>query len=93
MKDEQLEESEAVLSWLERAKYWQRAINNLANYDKDVQQRLTKVFEEYKVGFILHALDIARFEKSIEHKIYEQGELYIEKVANEIAENMIKRIM
>lgn len=74
MKDEELEESDTVHYYLNRAKYWQRAINNLKKKDMPQEQfeRTTKKFTEYKIYFILMAIDFARLEKKIGFKINEQ---------------------
>ncbi len=82
MLDEGLEESEAVRDYLNRAIYWNNSIKSLKdNYDPDVIERLTKKFTEQKITFILLAIEIARFERDIGVKIFEEGESYIERVA------------
>jgi len=88
MEYEKLEESESVRMSLERAMYWQRAIKSLTSYDEVVRQRLTKEFEEEKIKFILSAIDMARFEKRIGCKCIEEGDKYIEWVAEERIKNM-----
>lgn len=84
MEDEQLEESEAVTYYLERAIYWNKSVKSLIqNYPEEVVNRLKITFEEEKIKFILLALDIARFEKVSGVKIFEAGEEFIESVALE----------
>lgn len=84
MEDEQLVESQAVRNYLERAIYWNSSIKSVTeHYPEDVAIRLKKRFEEEKIKFIFLALDIARFEKDVGVKIFEEGELFIEKVAQD----------
>lgn len=84
MEDERLEESEAVRNYLERAIYWNNSIKSVtANYPEEIAIRLKKRFEEEKIKFIFLALDIARFEKDVGVKIFEEGESFIEKVAQD----------
>lgn len=83
MQDEGLEESEAVRDYLKSAIYWNQAIMSLNLYPKNTQIRLTKLFTEYKIKKIWLAIDIARFEKQIGHKIFEEGDLYLNTIAEE----------
>lgn len=91
MIDEGLEESEAVMGYLYRAMHWQTAIQNLKLYEPTVEQRLAPIFMNYKIRFILEAIEIARFEKRIGAKIFEEGEQYIEKVTLERIAELAKK--
>lgn len=71
MQDEELQESLSVKKYLESAAYWQKAIKSLDKYDGQTKNNLKSKFEELKIGAILQALDIARFEKNLGYRMIE----------------------